>query len=124
MVLRTAVIAIVCGVIAAVIFSLRSTYGLYLAAAIPAIIAAGNLVFNIRVFRIMDLPMASFSKKYMINRLLKFIVNLAIFLTIIFAVKQNKLDLIVVYISAYLIFFVQEIFELQTLTKLRKHQNA
>lgn len=120
MIIRTVAIAIVCSVTFIALFKYKNFENIFLATAIPFIIASLNLIFNVLIFRIVKQPIKEFSKKYMINRFLKFIINIVVFLAIIFSVKQNNLRLILVYLVAYIVFFIQEIVELQSLTKKRE----
>lgn len=117
LIISTTIIAIVCSSIATTLFLSKKYEGVVVVALIPFIFALIDICFNLHIFRIINLSMKDFSKKYMINRTLKFIINILFFLAIIFAQKTNNLKIILVYLSTFATFFVHEIVVLHVLTK-------
>lgn len=120
----TIILTTVACVVVAAIFLDRGYRDMLLATLIPVIVALVDLGFNMRIFKIIKLPVAKFSKTYMLNRLLKFLANIAIFLLIIFARQSNNFTIIVVYLCVFVVFFIHELVALQILTRKTKLDDA
>lgn len=84
---------------------------------IPLLPAVINLLFIFKLSRIFDLSQKVFFRKYLLYNGIKFLINLFLFVLVIFVCRSNPVPFIVVYLLSYFIFFVLEIIEIQILIR-------
>ena len=84
---------------------------------IPAII---NFTFISKLINIYNLSINLFYNKYLLFNGIKFLINLLVFLILIFLFQSEPIFLIVVYLLSYFVFFVLEIFEISALVRKLK----
>lgn len=87
---------------------------LYLTPFIPAII---NALFIIKLNYLIKYPQNIFFRKYMILSMVKFVLNLFLFILLIIFFRANPVSIIIVYLLSYFLLFVQEIVEIQLLIR-------
>lgn len=93
-------------------------YGVYLF--IPFIPAIINFTFISKLIDIYKLSINQFFNKYLLFNGIKFLINLLVFLILIFLFQSEPIFLIVVYLLSYFVFFVLEIFEISALVRKLK----
>jgi len=93
-------------------------YGVYLF--IPFIPAIINFTFISKLINIYKLSINQFFNKYLLFNGIKFLINLLVFLILIFLFQSEPIFLIVVYLLSYFVFFVLEIFEISALVRKLK----
>lgn len=87
---------------------------------IPLIPAIINFTFISKLINIYNLSINLFYNKYLLFNGIKFLLNLLIFLVLIFLFQPDPILFIVVYLLSYFIFFVFEIFEISALVRKLK----
>lgn len=85
--------------------------------AIPLIPAVVNFLFIFKLSRIFKLNQNVFFRKYLLYNGIKFLLNLFLFITLIFVYRSNPIPIIVVYLLSFIIFFILEIIEIQILIR-------
>lgn len=93
-----------------------SYYNLFIWA-IPFLPAVINLLFIYKLSSIFNLSQKVFFRKYLLYNGIKFLINLFLFVLVIFVCRSNPVPFIVVYLLSYFIFFVLEIIEIQILIR-------
>lgn len=115
---RTAIIVVLI-VLALFLFKTYSTaidlpFFLLFIPIIPAII---NSLFIVNLYTLLKQSPNIFFRKYMISSMVKFMVNLFVFIILIVAFKSKPVPIIIVYLVTYFILFLQEIIEIQSLIR-------
>jgi len=115
---RTAIIVVLI-VLALFLFKTYSTaldlpFFLLFIPLIPAII---NSLFIVNLYTLLKQSPNIFFRKYMISSMVKFMVNLFVFIILIVAFKSKPVPIIIVYLVTYFILFLQEIIEIQSLIR-------
>lgn len=84
---------------------------------IPAII---NFTFISRLVKIYNLSINVFYTKYLLFNGIKFLLNLLLFVVLIFLFQPKPILFIVLYLLSYFVFFILEIFEISALVRKLK----
>lgn len=84
---------------------------------IPLIPAIINSLFIVNLYTLLKQSPNIFFRKYMISSMVKFMVNLFVFIILIVAFKSKPVPIIIVYLVTYFILFLQEIIEIQSLIR-------
>ena len=87
---------------------------------IPLIPAFINFTFISKLINIYNLSINLFYNKYLLFNGIKFLLNLLVFIVLIFLFQPDPILFIVVYLLSYFIFFVLEIFEISALVRKLK----
>lgn len=87
---------------------------------IPLIPAFINFTFISKLINIYNLSINLFYNKYLLFNTIKFLLNLLVFVVLIFLFQPDPILFIVVYLLSYFIFFVLEIFEISALVRKLK----
>ena len=87
---------------------------------IPLIPAFINFTFISKLINIYNLSINLFYNKYLLFNGIKFLLNLLVFVVLIFLFQPDPILFIVVYLLSYFIFFVLEIFEISALVRKLK----
>lgn len=87
---------------------------IYFIPLIPAII---NSLFIVNLNSLLKQSPNIFFRKYMISSMVKFMVNLFVFIVLIVAFRSKPVPIIIVYLLTYFILFIQEIIEIQSLIR-------
>lgn len=87
---------------------------------IPLIPAFINFTFIGKLINIYNLSINLFYNKYLLFNTIKFLLNLLVFIVLIFLFQPDPILFIVVYLLSYFIFFVLEIFEISALVRKLK----
>lgn len=87
---------------------------------IPLIPAFINFTFISKLINIYNLSINLFYNKYLLFNGIKFLLNLLVFVVLIFLFQPDPILFIVVYLLSYFMFFVLEIFEISALVRKLK----
>ena len=87
---------------------------------IPFIPAFINFTFIGKLINIYNLSINLFYNKYLLFNTIKFLLNLLVFVVLIFLFQPDPILFIVVYLLSYFMFFVLEIFEISALVRKLK----
>jgi len=87
---------------------------------VPFLPATINFLFLLKLVGLFKQQQNVFFRKYLLNSGLKFLINIILFVVLIFLFRSNPLPIIVVYLLSYLVFFILEIIEIQVLNRKMK----
>jgi len=87
---------------------------------VPFLPATINFLFLLKLAGLFKHQQNVFFRKYLLNSGLKFLINIILFVVLIFLFRSNPLPIIVVYLLSYLVFFILEIIEIQVLNRKMK----